>query len=119
MQEGTSQAYTESNLGFGTKPYQFDPFEDLKRDPAPKYYTEETFRETGEYEQYFQEPDEDPTGPPPTTQEVSDATTSRIANELGVEDYSSPLTEGTDAHLEQVAQEQGCLLYTSPSPRDS
>ena len=107
VQEGTGQAYTKSNLGFGTKPYQFDPFEETTIGAAPKYYTEETFRETGEYEQYFQEPDEDPTGPPPTTQEVSDATTSRIANELGVEDYSSPLTEGTDAHLEQVAQEQG------------
>ena len=79
VQEGTGQAYTKSNLGFGTKPYQFDPFEETTIGAAPKYYTEETFRETGEYEQYFQEPDEDPTGPPPTTQEVSDATTSRIA----------------------------------------
>ena len=108
VQEGTGQAYTKSNLGFGTKPYQFDPFQDQEVGAAPKYYTEETFKETGEYDQYFQEETpEDPLGPPPTTQEVSDATTSRIANELGVEDYSSPLTEGTDAHLEQVQSEQG------------
>ena len=108
VQEGTGRTQRESGLGFRRKAYTFDPFDQTT---GQREYTPYTQRTSNVIQEEVAantfNPNEEPEVPPLTTQEVSDATTQRLANELGVEDYSSPLTEGTDAHLEQVQAEQG------------
>ena len=107
VQRGTGRTTTE-NLGFQRRAYQFDPFDQTA---GQREYTPYTRRTANVVQEEIAAntfaPSEEAEVPELTTQEVSDATTQRLANELGVEEYSSPLTEGTDAHLEQVAQEQG------------
>ena len=108
VQHGTGRTERQSGLGFQRKAYTFDPFDQTTGQREYEPYTQRTSNVIQEeIAANTFNPNEEPDVPPPTTQEVSDATTSRLVNELGVEDYSSPLTEGTDAHLEQVAQEQG------------